>query len=191
MLRNILEIGHPMLRDPAKPLPEDLLNSSMVEKLIEELVESMREAKGAGLAATQIGEQVRVFVVEVSDNPRYPYKPKIPLTVVINPEITFLTDERFDSFEGCLSVPNLRGVVKRCPHIRLKGLDPASNPIDREIRGVSAGTYQHELDHLDGKLFIDQVNDTHTLCTWNNFQTWYETDFRRTVRDIEKKWAKS
>lgn len=188
MIREILKIGHPMLRDVSKPLPVDLIKSKMVQKLIEELIVTMRDAKGAGLAASQIGELVRMFIVEVEDNPRYPYKPDIPLTVVINPEITFLTDDRFENYEGCLSVPGLLGVVKRCPIIRLTGLNAKGKPIDREIRGISAGTFQHELDHLDGKLFIDRVEDSHTLCTRQAFKQWHESDFRRKIKEIETQY---
>lgn len=188
MIRDILKIGHPLLRDTAKPLPADMVPSDLVKKLISDLIETMRHAKGAGLAAPQIGELVRIFVVEVEDNPRYPYKPNIPLTVVINPVIEYLTKDRFDNYEGCLSVPDLRGVVSRCPHIRLRGMDPNGKPIDQEIRGLSAATFQHELDHLNGTLFVDRVTDTKTLCTIDAFGMWHEDDFRRKVRDIEQKY---
>jgi len=177
-----------MLRDTAKPLPEDLIQTPPVQKLIADLIDTMRHAGGAGLAAPQIGELVRIFVVEVEDNVRYPYKPNIPLTVVINPEISFLTKDRFDNYEGCLSVPNLRGIVPRCPVIRLTGLNPNGKPVNEEIRGLSAGTFQHELDHLDGTLFVDRVTDTKTLCTIEAFTTWHEDDFRRKVREIENRY---
>ncbi|MBN1295676.1 peptide deformylase [bacterium] len=185
MIYDILELGHPLLRNVAKPLPEDLIGSTLVKTLIADMIETMRATRGAGLAAPQIGESVRIFVVEVDNNPRYPYKPAIPLTVVINPDMTFETDDRFDNYEGCLSVPNLRGIVPRCPIIRVRGFDGNGEPLDRTIRGVSAGTFQHEFDHLDGMVFVDRVTDSKTLCTIDAFRTWYEDDVRRKVREIE------
>src|SRR5690349_5250672 len=130
-----------------------------MQAFIDDLVETMRDANGAGIAAPQVHVPVRIFAVEVQDNPRYPYKPNIPLTVVVNPVIEPLTQETFENYEGCLSVPNLRGVVDRFTEIRLTGLDRGGRPIDRTVRGLTAGTFQHEKDHVDGVLFVDRVKD--------------------------------
>ena len=100
---------------------------------------------------------LRVCVIEVKKNPRYPYKPDIPLTVLINPKITFLTKKRISVYEGCLSVPNLRGQVERCPEIKVEGLDRNGESVNFISKGISAGTFQHELDHLDGLLFTDHL----------------------------------
>jgi peptide deformylase len=168
-LLKIAQIGHPVLREPAREVSAEELGSREIQTFIDDLIETMRDASGAGLAATQVHVPLRIFAVEVKDNPRYPYKPNIPLTVVVNPRIEPISSETFDNFEGCLSVPNLRGVVSRHAEIRLRGLDREGRPIDREVRGLSAGTFQHEADHLDGKLFIDSVVDKSTLCTWAEF----------------------
>ena len=149
----------------------------------------MHFANGAGLAATQVSVPWRIFVVEVKDNPRYPYKPNIPLTVLINPKIEFLTEERFENYEGCLSVPNLRGVVDRCPEINIKAHDRTGEPIEILAKGMTAGTFQHEFDHLDGLLFLDKVTDTKTVCTWDEFKKHHEGDFRKQVEKIVAKYG--
>jgi peptide deformylase len=136
----------------------------------------MRHANGAGLAATQINERLRVAVMEVGDNPRYPYKPRIPLTVAINPIIEPLDDELVEVNEGCLSVP-LRGNVDRYVNIRVRYLDRDGVEHDEIKRGLTAGTWQHECDHLDGVLFIDRVTDPSTLATWDEFNEFHRDAF--------------
>ena len=118
---DIIEIGHPTLREVASEVPVDEIKSAPVQDFIDSLIETKREANGAGIAANQVDNTWRIFVVEVASNPRYPYKPEYPLCVMINPEITYLTEDRYESFEGCLSIPNLRGVVHRCPVVRVEG----------------------------------------------------------------------
>ena len=120
-------------------------------------------------------------MAEVKDNPRYPYKPNIPLTVLVNPVLTPLTDETFDNFEGCLSVPNLRGVVPRFAEIRVTALDREGAPFERIVRGLTAGTYQHECDHLDGVVFLDRVKDPTTLCTWAEFDRFHKEAFVKRI----------
>jgi peptide deformylase len=168
-VRPILRIGDPRLRVVAAPVDPSEINGPAVQQLIDDLIATMRAASGAGLAATQIGEARRVCVIEVKDNPRYPYKPEIPLTVLVNPVITTLDEETFENNEGCLSVPNLRGNVARRVRIRVDALDRSGRPFTREVGGLSAGTYQHECDHLDGMLFVDRVTDARTLATWEEF----------------------
>ena len=153
------------------------------------LVETMRDANGAGLAANQIYEPIRICALEVKDNPRYPYKPNIPLTILVNPVLEPVSDETFDNYEGCLSVPDLRGVVKRHAEMRLRAWDRNGEPIDRVVRGISAGTYQHECDHLDGRIFVDRVTDPSTLCTWKEFGARYEAGFRDRVREIVARYG--
>lgn len=179
-VREILQIGHPVLREPAAAVdPAD------VQDLIDDLVDTMRAANGAGLAANQVGEAVQVCVIEVRPgNPRYPYKPEIPLTVLVNPELEVLTTETFANYEGCLSVPGLRGVVDRAVEVRVRALDRDGRALDRVVRGLSAGTFQHETDHLRGTLFVDRVADTRTLCTWTEFQARHEGPFVERVRAL-------
>ncbi len=172
-VRPILQIGDPALRRVARPVPDP----RDVRDLIADLIDTMRDANGAGLAATQIGVDLRVCVIEVGDNPRYPYKPPIPLTVLINPELQPLTAETFENYEGCLSVPNLRGMVRRWVGVRVRALDAEGAPVDREVWGLSAGTFQHEVDHLDGKLFVDRVEDPTTFSSWASFDTFHRAAF--------------
>ncbi|MEL6189193.1 MAG: peptide deformylase, partial [Myxococcota bacterium] len=172
------------LREAARPVPREDIGKPWVESLVCDLVETMRDAHGAGLAAPQILEPWQVCVMEIGDNPRYPYKPKVPLTVLINPVITPLGDESFENYEGCLSVPNLRGIVRRHARIRLQALDARGAVIDREFAGITAGTVQHEVDHLFGQLFVDRVEDTTTLTTWDQFSRYREADFRRHVEAV-------
>jgi peptide deformylase len=175
-VREILSIGHPALRVPAGDIASGEIATDRVQTLIDDLIDTMRDANGAGLAATQIGEGVRIAVTEVTSNPRYPYKPPMPLTVAINPIIEPLDDERVDINEGCLSVP-LRGDVQRHVNIRVRYLDRDGNEHDEIKRGLTSGTWQHEVDHLDGVLFIDRLTDTTTLSTWDEFEIFHRDAF--------------
>ncbi len=183
-IRKIATIGHPVLRERARDVSADELQSADFQRFIDDLVETMRDANGAGLAANQIYAPVRVCAIEVHDNPRYPYKPNIPLTILVNPEIEALTDETFDNYEGCLSVPNLRGLVPRVTRIRVRALDRTGAPIDRTIEGLTAGTFQHEVDHLDGSLFVDRVKDPRTLTTWQDFERFHQAAFVERAKAI-------
>lgn len=183
-LRRIAQIGHPILRRPAAPVPEDQIPEPWVQSLVQDLVETMREAGGAGLAAPQIHEPWQVCVMEVGENARYPYMPRVPLTVLINPEITPLSSETYLNYEGCLSVPNLRGRVGRYTRIHLKAFDASGGRIDREVAGITAGTLQHEVDHLFATLFVDRVTDPLSLTTWDQFARYRETAFREAVRSV-------
>jgi peptide deformylase len=176
-LLKIAHIGNPVLRELAREVTREELSSAATQSFIDDLIETMRDANGAGIAATQVHRPIRVFVVEVQDNPRYPYKPNIPLTVLVNPVIEPLTTDTFENYEGCLSVPNLRGVVERATEIRLTGWDRDGRAIDRVVRGLTAGTFQHEKDHLDGTLFVDRVKDPRTLCTWAEFDRYHKQAF--------------
>lgn len=176
-IRKIAQIGHPVLRQKARALTCDELQSAEIQRFIDDLIETMRDANGAGLAANQIHEPIAICAIEVKDNPRYPYKPNIPLIILVNPEIEPLTDECFANYEGCLSVPNLRGMVERAVRIRLRAMNRHGEPLEREIAGLSAGTFQHEVDHLNGSLFVDRVTDPKTLCTWAEFDRYYRDAF--------------
>ena len=188
-LRKIALIGHPVLRQPARELGREELLSPRWQTFIDDLVETMRDAHGAGLAANQVFEPVRVCAIEVRDNPRYPYKPNIPLTILVNPELSFLSDVEFQNFEGCLSVPNLRGRVLRHAELRLQAWDRHGAPLDFEMRGLSAGTFQHEVDHLDGKLFVDRLIDPRSLCTGDHFEEFEKARFVDEARAVVARWG--
>jgi peptide deformylase len=183
-IRKIATLGHPVLREVARPISRDTLALSATQRLIDDLVETMFDANGAGLAANQIYEPVQVCAVHVKDNPRYPYKPNIPLTILVNPEITPLTEETFGNYEGCLSVPNLRGEVPRFTHVRVRAWGREGEALDFEAKGLTAGTYQHEVDHLAGKLFVDRVTDTKTLSTWADFERYHMAGFVERAKAI-------
>ena len=176
-IRKIATIGHPVLRQPARALTREELGSPATQAFIDDLVETMHDANGAGIAANQVYEPIRVCTIHVKDNPRYPYKPNYPLTVLVNPEVTPLGAETFQNYEGCLSVPNLRGEVTRFVHVRVRAWDRAGKDLDFEAKGLIAGTFQHECDHLDGKLFVDRVTDTRTLATWVDFERYHQPAF--------------
>ena len=175
--RPIATVGHPVLRERAREITLEELASAEVQTLIDDLVDTMHAAHGAGIAGNQVHERVRVAVIEVDHNPRYPYKPPIPLTVVVNPVIEPLDDELVEINEGCLSVPDLRGNVFRHVNARVRYLDRDGVEHDEIKRGLTAGTFQHECDHLDGMLFLDRVADTRTLTTWAQFERHHRDAF--------------
>jgi peptide deformylase len=176
-LRKIATIGHPVLRQVARELTREELASGPMQRLVDDLVDTMRDAGGAGIAANQVHEAVRVAVVEIEDNPRYPYLPSWPLTILVNPVVEPTTDETFLNYEGCLSVPNLRGLVPRFTGVHVRAWDRRGKELELEVKGLTAGTFQHELDHLDGRLFVDGVADTRTLCTWPDFDRFHRDAF--------------
>lgn len=184
MVLEITQIGNPVLRKKAESVTAEELASAKMQQFIDDLIETKRAANGAGIAAPQVGLSKRIFVVEVVNNPRYPYKPEAPLTVVVNPEITFLTDERYGNYEGCLSIPDLRGIVDRCPIIRVRGFDRHGNNLDMEVRGITAGTFQHEDDHLNGIMFLDRVTNKDSFSTWAEFDERYLDDVRTSTANI-------
>jgi peptide deformylase len=186
-VREIVTVGHPVLRQRTTAVDPADIAAAEIQGLIADLVDTMRHANGAGIAANQIGVSLRVAVIEVNDNPRYPYKPPIPLTVVINPQIEPVDDELVEINEGCLSVPNLRGSVARHVSIRVRSFDEQGSARDEIKRGLTAGTYQHECDHLDGKLFLDRVTDPTTFTTWEQFERFHRDAFvARITRFVER-----
>jgi peptide deformylase len=180
----ILELGDPALRERAREVTADELPSPAIQELIDDLIETKRAANGAGIAAPQVGEALRIAIAEVvQPNPRYPYKPEIPLTVIVNPAIEPLDEGRFEVNEGCLSVPGLRGSLSRHLAIRLRYLDRDGGEHDEVRRGLTAGTFQHEVDHLDGILFVDRA-DPRTLATWEQFERFGREEFERRAREL-------
>ncbi|MBC8363815.1 MAG: peptide deformylase [Actinobacteria bacterium] len=175
-VREILQIGHPILRRVAREVAADELATTEVQHLIDDLVDTMHDADGGGIAANQVGETLRICILEVDDNPRYPYKPSIPLTIAVNPVVETVGDATFTNNEGCLSVP-LRGEVERHVDVRVRYLDRYGGEHDVVASGLEAGTWQHEVDHLDGVLFVDRVTDPSTLATWDEFTTHHREAF--------------
>ncbi|KQU81565.1 MULTISPECIES: peptide deformylase [unclassified Rhizobacter] len=158
-VREILKMGDPRLLRVAPPVPREQLGSRELQQLIDDMFDTMHHANGAGLAAPQIGVDLQLVIFGFKNNTRYPDAPAVPETVLINPTIVPLSDEREAGWEGCLSVPGLRGVVPRYARIRYTGLDPQGNLIDREAEGFHARVVQHECDHLIGKLYPTRIED--------------------------------
>lgn len=183
-VREILTVGHPVLRERAREITIEELRLPQTQAFIDDLIATMRAAKGAGLAANQIGVPIRIAAIEVGDNPRYPYKPRIPLTVVVNPVIEPIDDETVEINEGCLSVPNLRGSVSRYVNVRVRYVDRDGNAHDEIRRGLTAGTFQHECDHLDGMLFLDRVTDPTTFTTWEQFERFHRAAFVERITEF-------
>lgn len=156
-IRPILRLGHPVLRQVAAPVTE--FATPALEELVSDMLQTMRANNGAGLAAIQIGVLLRVVIFELESNPRYPEAEPVPLTVLVNPEIEILSVERELGWEGCLSVPGLRGLVPRYKSLRYRGYDPLGRPIERTVDGFHARVVQHECDHLDGILYPQRIED--------------------------------
>jgi len=160
MIRPILKMGDPRLLQIAQPVAE--FGTPALYQLIDDMVETMRDASGAGLAAPQIGVPLRLVIFGSADdapNPRYPDEPPVPQTVLLNPVLEPLGDETEEGWEGCLSVPGLRGVVPRYRRLRYRGVGPEGLPIERVASGFHARVVQHECDHLDGILYPMRVRD--------------------------------
>ena len=169
----------------------DELASPAVQRLIDDMIETMRVAGGAGLAANQVGSLLRIAVAEVDHNPRYPYKPPIPLTVMVNPVIEPLDGETEEINEGCLSVPDLRGEVDRHVRVRVRRLDRDGAEHDEVRLGLTAGTFQHELDHLDGLLFLDRVRDPATFTTWEQFERHHRAAFVERAEALNRRFSRA
>jgi peptide deformylase len=173
----IISVGHPTLRSPAREVSEQELQTPETQRFIDDLIETMRDAGGAGLAANQVDDLRRIAVIEVEQNTRYPYKPPIPLTVIVNPRLELVDEETVAINEGCLSVPDLRGEAERHVSVRVCYLDRDGVAHEELHRGLTAGTFQHEIDHLDGVLFLDRVRDPRTFTTWEQFERFHRDAF--------------
>ena len=156
-IRPVLKMGDPRLWQQARAV--EVFDTSELHALIADMRETMSHLNGAGLAAPQIGVDLRVVVFGVEENPRYPDAEAVPFTILINPILTPLADELEDGWEGCLSVPGLRGLVPRWRQLRYTGFDPFGMPIDRVVDGFHARVVQHECDHLDGILYPSRIRD--------------------------------
>lgn len=156
-VREVLRMGDPALLRRAGAVSE--FNTPALDALIEDMFETMAACDGAGLAAPQIGVDLRVVIFGVGQNPRYPDAETVPQTVLINPQIMPLNEGMDEGWEGCLSVPGMRGLVPRFTHIHYKGFDQLGRQIDREVTGFHARVVQHECDHLDGILYPQRIPD--------------------------------
>ncbi|MEO3712988.1 peptide deformylase [Roseateles flavus] len=156
-VRELLKMGDERLLRQAQPVRE--FGTPALEALVQDMLDTMKAANGAGLAAPQIGVDLQLVIFGFERNERYPEAPPVPLTVLLNPVIVPLGEEEEEGWEGCLSVPGLRGVVPRFKRIRYSGVDPQGQPIEREAEGFHARVVQHECDHLIGRLYPSRIRD--------------------------------
>lgn len=157
----ILQLGHPELRIIAQPVID--ISSNQIQSFLDALLQFVNEKNGMGIAAPQVGISERIFIMCSRPNSRYPYAPEMKPTVVINPEITWFSSETEKDWEGCLSVPGVRALVPRHTSIKVKFLSQLGDVIETEYSGFLARIFQHEFDHLEGKVFLDRVKDTREI----------------------------
>jgi len=169
----VARLGNPVLRGTAEEIPLERIRSREFQKFIDDMIETMKEYDGVGLAAVQVHESKQVAVLEVADNPRYPQKPRVPLSVLINPQITPLSQEMEEDWEGCLSITELRGKVPRYRSIRVQARDRNGDELDFVASGFHARVIQHEWDHLNGKVFLDRMRDLSTLTYLQEFARYW------------------
>ena len=163
MILKVARLGHPVIRIPAQPVPVEQIARPEFQALIDDMVETMHEYSGVGLAAPQVHLSLQVAVLEVADNPRYPDAPSVPLTVIINPVVTVLDRSTVDDWEGCLSIPDLRGLVPRFKELRVQALGRNGEALDFVARDFHARVIQHETDHLKGEVYLDRMKGLRSL----------------------------
>ena len=174
---DILRMGHPLLRQMAAPLSQQQIESPEVAKLIEDMIDTLRDAGGVGLAAPQINQSLQLAIIEITEIPgRYGDTPSLPLSVYINPTIKVLGDQEQGFWEGCLSIPGLRGFVERPQHIEVSYLDRLGHQTSIELKGFLATVFQHEFDHLLGKLYVDRMKDMSQLTFEEEFEQFQLND---------------
>ena len=175
-IRKIARMGHPILRQIAQPVPDP--TAPEIQALIADMIETMKDADGAGLAAPQVYESLRLVIFHAPGDRAEngdPTAQTAPLTVLVNPEIEILGNEMAEGWEGCLSVPGLRGLVPRYTHLRYSGVDQQGRVIEREARGFHARVVQHECDHLDGLLYPQRMTDMSQLLFESEARHWIES----------------
>lgn len=176
--RSVRRIGDPVLRQVAQRIPPEKIGSEEFRALVDDMVDAMHEEGGIGIAAPQVGESVRLCIVELTvDNDRYDDDQSFELTVMVNPQVSVLDEEEQAFWEGCLSVPELRGLVHRPRKVRVDYLDESGTPCTIQGEDFFATVLQHELDHLDGVLFVDKIRDTRMMATVEEFEKhWIRDD---------------
>lgn len=173
-VRRILNMGHPLLREVARPLTREEIGGEALRRLVDDMVDTLRDYGGVGLAAPQVGESVRLAIIEVAGAPtRYGDLSPMPLSVFINPVVEVLDRATAGYWEGCLSVPGLRGFVERPQHVRIRYTDLLGEARELELRGFPATVFQHEFDHLDGRLYVDRLADTRLLAFEREFERYH------------------
>jgi peptide deformylase len=169
----VARLGHPVLRKIAEPVSPEAIRAPEIQGLIDDMLETMEEYDGAGLAAPQVHVSRRVVIYGVRQNPRYPDAEDVPLTVLVNPKITPATKEMDEDWEGCLSVPDLRGQVPRHTRVKVEAYDREGKPLRFTAEGFHARVVQHECDHLDGVVYLDRMRSMATLSFLPEFHKYW------------------
>ena len=166
----VARLGHPVLRKAADPVSPEAIASPEIQRLVDDMLETMAEYDGAGLAAPQVHVSRRIVVYGVEENPRYPDAEVVPLTVLVNPRVTALTEAVEEDWEGCLSLPGLRGLVPRPTRVRVDAWDRAGRKLRFDADGFHARVVQHECDHLDATLYVDRMRSMASLTFLDEFR---------------------
>ena len=169
----VAHLGHPILRKIAEPVPPEAIGAPEIQRLIDDMLETMADHDGAGLAAPQVHVSRRVVVYGVETNPRYPDAEAVPLTILVNPVITPVGQTQEEDWEGCLSVPDLRGMVPRFTRVRVEALGRDGRRLRFEARDFHARVVQHECDHLDGRVYLDRMRSMETLTFVPEFERYW------------------
>jgi peptide deformylase len=176
-IRRIIRMGHPLLRQVARELEPNEIGSEAITRLIADMVDTLHDYGGIGLAAPQIGEMVRLAIIDIPGGPtRYGELAPLSMSVFINPTIEVVNPDPAGYWEGCLSVPGLRGFVERPQHVKVHYTTELSEARELELQGFSATVFQHEFDHLDGKLYIDRITDTRLIAFEEEFERHHSGD---------------
>jgi|SRR5579863_1753834 len=172
MILKVARLGHPVIRAVAQPVDPAAIKTAEFQKLLDDMVDTMHEYNGVGLAAPQIHLSLQVAVLEVQHHPRYPEMPSVPLTYIINPRVTVLNAAMVEDWEGCLSIPEMRGMVPRVQQLRLTALGRNAEQLDFVASDFHARVIQHETDHLKGEVYLDRMPHLKTLshlAEWQRF----------------------
>ena len=174
-LLKITRLGHPKIRQGTEQVSSEEMHSQTIQRLIDDMVETMRDANGVGIAAPQVHVSKQIIAIEVSpENPRYPNQPAVPLMVLLNPMIMDYAKTTEEGWEGCLSVPDLRGLVPRWTRVKVAGLDREGHAVQLDAEGFFARVIQHEVDHLNSKVFLDRLPDLKTLTHLREYEQFWK-----------------
>jgi peptide deformylase len=163
VILKVARLGHPVIRAVAQPVDPAMINTPEFQKLLDDMVDTMREYTGVGLAAPQVHLSLQIAVLEVEHHPRYPEMPPVPLTFLINPQVTVLDASTVEDWEGCLSIPEMRGMVPRFKQLRVTAIGRQGQALDFLANDFHARVIQHETDHLKGEVYLDRMSNLRTL----------------------------
>ena len=170
----VARLGHPVLRTPSEAVPKETITSAQIQRFIDDMIETMHEYDGVGLAAPQVHVAKQIAVIEAQENRRYPGEGPIPLTVLINPKILNLSKKPFEDWEGCLSIDELRGKVPRAESLEVESYNRKGEKVKIHAHGFFARVIQHECDHLLGKVYLDRMPTLHTLAHMREFVRYWQ-----------------